>query len=84
MLTLDEYYHHRHRIRELEKAIESLTLTRDVVTKYYVHPSTLRSASETSGTVLERIEEELVRKNKELERLKIETLPVKERILHAH
>ena len=66
---------HQHRVREnrlqeLEKAMESLTIMRDVVRQSSGEPSNLRRPRRNPNIVLVRIEEKLVRLMEEWERLK--------------
>jgi hypothetical protein len=60
----------QHRLRECEKAIESLTIIRDVVRQCCTESYALRGAREMPNFALARVEEKLARKRVEWERLK--------------
>jgi hypothetical protein len=60
---------HQRRLRELEKAIESLTITRDVVRQSCTEPYNLHRPSGNPNIVLVLIEEKLMQKTEEWERL---------------
>jgi hypothetical protein len=67
---------HQHRLGELEKAIESLTIIRDVVRQCCTEPYNLRHPRGNKNIVLVLIEEKLARKKEEWERLKKTMLPL--------
>jgi hypothetical protein len=69
MLTPTDDNDHQHRLRELEKAIESLTIMRDVVRQCCAEPYNLRRPRGNPNIVLVRIEEKLMQKMEEWERL---------------
>jgi hypothetical protein len=59
----------QHRLGELEKAIESLTIMRDVVRQCCTESFALRGARGMPNFVLARIEEKLMQKMEEWEQL---------------
>ena len=67
---IDTQRQHHARILKLEQAIESLTIMRDVVRRCCAEPYNRRSPRGNLTIVLVRIEEKLVLKKEEWERLK--------------